>query len=350
VGAKQTDKTPPVGEWVSSADRSAELAPPITDGLMPRSAPLPEHEGTLYFAFPHSDLPIEFQKQLLSAVRTVPGNMVLLAKRQGNTVFELHRDSANALVYHHWNPSFGERRIAIPVADALREDLRGLILTVAWSPDKSVFSATAVYNDGTSDKREGVAFSRDKLLLVERTLFEFAGILATEGREEEAHQFLKANPILLGLTSSIEPVSKLKLGDDYVTDFVIREQGDGYVFVEIERPSMPLFKKGDPPERTADLNHAIEQIESWRSWVGRHHAYLATKLEGVSPDPLCWVIAGRRTTMAPRQVQRLEEINRMYRGVFRIFTYDDVADRVRNMLARVRASGHDEQALGPHDA
>src|SRR4029450_4952232 len=42
-------------------------------------------------------------------------------------------------------------------------------------------------------------------------------------------------------------------------------------------------------------NHAIEQIESWRGWVGRHHAYLATKLEGVSAEPLCWVVAGRRT-------------------------------------------------------
>src|SRR5262249_19905987 len=151
---------------------------------------------------------------------------------------------------------------------------------------KSVLYVTIINDKGAQEQREGASFSRDKLVLVQNTLEAFKSILGSAGREEEAHQFLKANPILLGLTSSIEPVSKFKLGDDYITDFVVREPSEGYIFIEIERPSLTLFKKGSPPERSADLNHAIEQVESWRTWIGQHNNYLTSKLDGVAANPL----------------------------------------------------------------
>ncbi len=131
----------------------------------------------------------------------------------------------------------------------------------------------------------------------------------TSGKEEEVHQFLKNASVILGVTSKIEPISKFKLGDDYVTDFVINEIPDGYVFIEIERPNMKLFKKTTPPERTQEFNHAIQQIENWKAWIRENYSYISKKLEGLSPNPVCWLIAGRRTHLSKEEQRRLVEIN-----------------------------------------
>ena len=157
----------------------------------------------------------------------------------------------------------------------------------------------------------------------------------TSVKEEEVHQFLKNNSIILGLTSTIEPISKFKLGDDYVTDFVIREIPDGYVFIEIERPSMKLFNKTTPPERTQKFNHAIEQIENWRAWINRNHSYIASKLEGVSPNPICWLIVGRRSTLSPKEIKRLAEINEEHKNAYKIFTYDDLIERIKAIISKM---------------
>jgi len=157
----------------------------------------------------------------------------------------------------------------------------------------------------------------------------------SEKKEEEVHQFLRNNSIIIGLTSIIEPISKFKLGDDYVTDFVIREIPDGYVLIEIERPDMKLFKKTSPPERTQKFNHAIEQMEKWRAWVGENHSYISSKLKGISPNPLCWLIAGRKTKLSPEEIERLAEINDEYKGSYKIFTYDDLIDRVKAVIRKM---------------
>ena len=157
----------------------------------------------------------------------------------------------------------------------------------------------------------------------------------TSGKEEEIHQFLKNNSVIIGLTSTIEPISKFKLGDDYITDFVIREIPDDYVLIEIERPNLKLFKKTTPPERTQKFNHAIEQIENWRAWVSANHSYIAKKLEGISPNPLCWLIAGRRTELSPEEIERLKEINDEHKGSYKIFTYDDLIDRVKAVISKM---------------
>lgn len=323
-------------DWVLSNDPSAMGHPPNADKRVPCGGPFPEHEGTVVIAFPEPDLPDPLQQKLLDTFRTDVANFVFVAHHEGNTALEVYRDASKSLIYHHWNPSFGERKIAVPLVDLLDGQLRAILLSFSWSPQQSAVHVKLLRKDGKHEAREGFAFSHDKLLLVEDTLRRFDELLEDAKREEDAHQFLKAHPILLGLTSSINPLSKLKLGGDYVTDFVLREAADGYVFVEIERPTLALFKKGVPPERSAELNHAIEQIESWRAWINNHHTYLLTKLDGLTPDPMCWLVAGRRRNLTADQFTRLAQINATYRGLFRIYTYDDVADRVRNILMRVR--------------
>ena len=193
-------------------------------------------------------------------------------------------------------------------------------------------------NPKLEEFRTAVKLSEDKLRLIRENLEEFEAIVNTLGKEEEAHQFLKNSSIILGVTSNIEPISKFNLGSEHIPDFVIREIPDGVIFVEIERPGIQLFKKGkknQPPERTRDFNHAIEQIENWRALVKGHHSYIASNLAEVSPNPLCWLIAGRRTQLSKKEVERLAEINDEYKGSYKIFTYDDLIDRVKAIISNM---------------
>lgn len=175
----------------------------------------------------------------------------------------------------------------------------------------------------------------EALAALQKKVAEFEALLESAAREEEAHQFLKANPAVLGLTSVIDPISKLPLGSDFVTDFVLDEIPYGFVLVEIEKATTRLFKKTSPPERTQELNHAIEQVEHWRAWVGRNHAYIAAKLRGISPTPLCWIIAGRSREMNDEQRVRLAQINEQQRGVYAVMTYDDLLARLKTVLGRI---------------
>ena len=177
--------------------------------------------------------------------------------------------------------------------------------------------------------------TEDKLRLIKENIEKFEEIMNTPGREEEAHQFLKNNGLILDLTSIIEPISKFKLGNDYITDFVVQDLPDGYVFVEIEKPGIKLFKKTTPPERTQAFNHAIEQIENWKAWIGKHHSYISSKLEGISTSPVCWLIAGRRKNLSSEEKRRLAEINQEYKGSYKIFTYDDLIDRMKAVIIKI---------------
>ena len=104
----------------------------------------------------------------------------------------------------------------------------------------------------------------------------------------------------------------------------------------IEKPDMKFFKKGTtPPERKQELNHAIQQIENWRAWINRNHYYIASELEGVSPNPLCWLIAGRRSKLSSKEMERLAEINEEYKTAYKIFTYDDLIDRVKAVISKI---------------
>lgn len=108
-----------------------------------------------------------------------------------------------------------------------------------------------------------------------------------------------------------------------------------YVLVEIEKATTRLFKKTSPPERTQEWNNAIEQFEHWRAWVARNYSYIASKLWGISPAPLCWVIVGRSRGMDEDQKARLAQINEQQRGVSAVLTYDDLLARLKVVLGRL---------------
>jgi hypothetical protein len=95
----------------------------------------------------------------------------------------------------------------------------------------------------------------------------------TSLNELEYHSFLKKTPgIFLTFLESYLVVSKLKLGSDYETDFVVIEEGysDGtiYELIEIESPHTKLFdQKGNP---TTKLNTALQQIRDWKRFLANN--------------------------------------------------------------------------------
>ncbi|MFC2007246.1 Shedu anti-phage system protein SduA domain-containing protein [Chloroflexota bacterium] len=240
-----------------------------TEGLLPPGSPIPEHVGTLIYNVPAPNFPKEMRDRILDDIFDLTKYFTIYQTKQGNTEIHIYRNTDFQFVYRHYNPTFGEREIKISFAEVERQGAQGFHIAATWEATKNSFYVGLHHtNPEFAVIKEAFKLSEDKLSLIRENIEEFEAIVNTDGEEEEAHQFLKNNSIILGLTSAIEPISKFKLGDDYVTDFVINEIPDGFIFVEIERPGIRLFKIGKenrPPERTQDFNHAIEQIENWRA-------------------------------------------------------------------------------------
>jgi len=90
-------------------------------------------------------------------------------------------------------------------------------------------------------------------------------------KEEDYHEFLSnyAGFFLTESDKSYQVISKLKLGADYETDFVVICEGFSkgifYELIEIESPhSKPFNKNGQPSHK---LIHSVQQIMNWRSWI-----------------------------------------------------------------------------------
>lgn len=212
-----------------------------TEGLLAPGTPIPEHEGSLVLTVPRHNLPRDIQEKVLDDIFDLSKYYTFYQVNQGNTEINIYRNTDFQFVYRHYNPTFGEREIRIGFADAERAGARAFFLTATWSSPKNTFHLGLIHSDPKFEGlRQGFALSEDKLKLIEENINALEEILHSSGKEEEAHQFLKNNSIILGLTSTIEPISRFKLGDDYETDFVIREIPYGYVLVEIERPGVRL--------------------------------------------------------------------------------------------------------------
>lgn len=67
-------------------------------------------------------------------------------------------------------------------------------------------------------------------------------------------------------------ISKLRLGADFITDFVVVydnwSNGIHYKLIEIEKPQMPPYTKEGIP--SSGLSRALQQILSWQAWLKGH--------------------------------------------------------------------------------
>ena len=103
-------------------------------------------------------------------------------------------------------------------------------------------------------------------------------VIKQANSEDDIQAFLKLNPSIL-LQSVIGYrgrwcIPKQKLGNQYVTDFLIAwfdSMGFWWYAVELERPKGRMFNQiGD---QSAELTHAIGQIQNWRAWLRKNINY-----------------------------------------------------------------------------
>jgi hypothetical protein len=189
-----------------------------------------------------------------------------------------------------------------------------------------VISWQSFFPKENTSQEERLNFLVDMLIdshmyLNKAILKQFEDLLAAAPtREEELHKFLVEHPVLLDPFVT-ELRTKHELGDDFITDFVIRRMNNEYVVVEIENSTDKLFNNDG--SFTADLMKAIAQVRDFQAWLGDNVAYAQTKLPHIRrPEGL--VVIGRRPDLAPIMEKRLSEENFSRRGHIKVVTYDDL--------------------------
>lgn len=163
----------------------------------------------------------------------------------------------------------------------------------------------------------------------------FEGLLEEASKEEELQIFLKEHPEFL-YPAQITCHPKFRLGDDYITDYVLLVQashGSEYVFVEIERANKRIFTTSG--QFTADFTQARAQLLDWEAWITRNHAYISSKLQNLY-KPKFHLVMGRDSELTP---ELRNKIQTNFSGSNTQFsTYDDLALGYKQVVSNLLKS------------
>ncbi len=163
-------------------------------------------------------------------------------------------------------------------------------------------------------------------------LDDFEKLISENLPEERYQEFLKGHPTVLDPLAA-EVIPKHRLGDDYVTDFVIRRHDLRYLVVEIEKPQDRIFNTKD--DFTHEFSHALGQVLDFQGWVAEHGAYARSKLPGIE-NPRGLLVIGRRSALTARQESKLRRwcVNS---NAIDVATFDDLVTSGRQLLGSLRA-------------
>lgn len=164
---------------------------------------------------------------------------------------------------------------------------------------------------------------------------EFEKILEDKTREEDIQKFLKTNSFVLH--QSAETIPKQKLGEDFVTDFVLAAtttQGPSYFLVELERADHPVLNKDF--SLTSPVMQAIKQTRDWDVWLESNKAYIQNKLPGFE-TPHFIVVVGRSTGFDDSHRAYMRSYNREWKNL-ELLTYDDVLHRFRATIEKLAST------------
>jgi antiviral defense system Shedu protein SduA len=140
-------------------------------------------------------------------------------------------------------------------------------------------------------------------------------------------------------------IPQKRLGGEFVTDFMICERdsnGNHWKAVELESPGARRFtKKGEP---SAELNHAIQQIRSWRRWLTANIDYARRPLDksglgltGITGNVKGLIIMGRRERDCPDNFDPGEVFNQIEdESRITIHSYDWLVDSLRAKVETLR--------------
>lgn len=162
---------------------------------------------------------------------------------------------------------------------------------------------------------------------------EFESLIRAKGtKEEELHEAIVRNPVVLYQFGGPLLISKPRIDTDFVADFAVRTVGNGeyWRFIEIERANHRLFTRAGLP--SAALAQSLKQIRDWDSSLS---SYLGRF--GGNSFAYC-VVIGRRQDLSPLEKRRLAALNAsMIRS--RVMTWDSLIDPLKNGLARLDPQG-----------
>ena len=168
---------------------------------------------------------------------------------------------------------------------------------------------------------------------LEKIANEFEQLIEEGTKEEEVQKFLKEHSFILH--QSAERLSKQKLGEDFVTDFVLvatTTQGPTYILVELERSSHKILTKDQT--LAYPVNKAIKQTREWDVWLEKNKAYIQNKLPGFE-TPSYMVVIGRSKDFDDEQKAYMRSYNREWRNI-ELLTYDDILARFRATIEKLK--------------
>lgn len=111
-------------------------------------------------------------------------------------------------------------------------------------------------------------------------------MLEDKSLKEQSYQtFLSTHPaIFLAPYDCYLVISKLKLGSEYETDFVVVTEGysngTNYSIIEIESPHTKLFTSSGVP--TSKFNSALQQIRDWKRYLQDNRTFTKNYLPSTS--------------------------------------------------------------------
>lgn len=133
--------------------------------------------------------------------------------------------------------------------------------------------------------------------------------------------------------------SKVRLGSSYEVDFAWFDTGSygpEWRLAEIEAPRFRLFTESGEP--SARLNHAIQQVRNWHSWIHENLDF-ARKLMPLIEYPMGYIFMGRRDELTDARRKRLRRIAYENRMSLEIHTLDWFLSAAMSTLTLVGPKG-----------
>ncbi len=123
-----------------------------------------------------------------------------------------------------------------------------------------------------------------------------------------------------------------------IPDYIAKYRDDTYLLIELERPSKPIFV-GKDNQPTNQLTQSVNQTSTWDEIIRCFGAYL-TKYSGIQ-NHRNLVIIGRENAQKFSTFEEfrseLNRLNQMFRNVATIITFDELVERAKVAIARIRA-------------
>lgn len=157
---------------------------------------------------------------------------------------------------------------------------------------------------------------------------DFAKLLNKNPKEEIVQTYIENNTILLHFFSPERIYFKSPILSKFVTDVVILNGKKELLLIELEKPEIPLLKKGGG--LSSLLQHAIDQLKDWQFIINDHRLSVLECI-GLNKDEVgkirLIVIAGRNR----HNPEHLRKLKATINDV-ELFTYDDVLKNAKLLL------------------